>query len=307
MKLFELKRLKVSEKLAIKILEEIEIIPVFTAHPTEATRQTILKKILRITNLLIEKEIGLHNTIEHDSFTRKLKTEITLLWQSNEIRFSKITIKDEVMRGLFFFSNSIYKVLPEFYNSLQKSFSENLNTKSEIQNPIFKFGSWIGSDRDGHPFVTEEVSKETFNIHKSEIIKLYLNELNKIYDRLSISEKVKSVNPVLISSVEKDRKLLKVSITDNKFREPTETYRAKLYLIYKKLENSIEGKDVCYKNPNEFLSDIQLIANSLLENQGELIYEDMIKPLIIRVKNIRIPFCKVGYKTKLCFNPTSCF
>lgn len=292
----ELKSLKVSEKLAIKILDEIEIIPVFTAHPTEATRQTILKKILRITNLLIKKERGLFSINEHHSINQKLKTEITLLWQSNEIRFSKITIKDEVMRGLFFFSNSIYKILPGFYNSLQNSFSESFNPKSEIQNPIFKFGSWIGSDRDGHPFVTEEVSKETFNIHRREIIKLYLNELNDIYERLSISGKVKSVNQALIQSVGRDRKLLKVSVTDNKLREPTETYRAKLYLIYKKLENSIEQKGICYKNPGEFISDIQLIADSLLANQGELIYEDMIKPLIIRVKTFGFHFVKLDIR-----------
>lgn len=292
----ELKSLKVSEKLAIKILDEIEIIPVFTAHPTEATRQTILKKILRLTNLLIDKEFGLYGADELQTINKKIKTEITLLWQSNEIRFSKITIKDEVMRGLFFFSNSIYNVLPEFYNSLQKSFSENLNSKSRIQKPIFKFGSWIGSDRDGHPFVTEEVSKETFSIHESEIIKLYLDELNKIYDRLSISEIVKSVNPDLVNSVEKDRKLLKVPVTDNKFREPTETYRAKLYLIYKKLENSIERKDVFYNHSDELLSDLQLISDSLLMNQGELIYEDMIKPIIIRVKTFGFHFVKLDLR-----------
>lgn len=158
-----LKNLNISGNLAIKILESIEIIPVLTAHPTEATRQTILKKILIITNLLLYKELSLFSTNELQSLKRKLKTEITLLWQSNEIRFSKITIKDEVMRGLFFFSNSIYKILPEFYSSLQNSFSNNLKSKSEIENPIFKFGSWIGSDRDGHPFVTQEISKETFN------------------------------------------------------------------------------------------------------------------------------------------------
>lgn len=292
----ELKKYKVPESLAIKIFESIEIIPVFTAHPTEATRQTILKKILRITNLLIDKELGLFSKNELYSINKKLKTEITLLWQSNEIRFSKITIKDEVMRGLFFFSNSIYKILPEFYNALQNSFSKNLKVKSEIQNPIFKFGSWIGSDRDGHPFVTEEISKDTFRIHKLEIIKLYLDELNKIYERISISSQVKKVDLILRKSIETDRKLLRVSVTDNKLREPTETYRAKLYLIYKKLENSIEQKDIHYKNANEFLSDLKLILNSLIKNQGELIYEEMLKPLILRVKSFGFYFVKLDVR-----------
>lgn len=291
-----LKNLNISGNLAIKILESIEIIPVLTAHPTEATRQTILKKILIITNLLLYKELSLFSTNELQSLKRKLKTEITLLWQSNEIRFSKITIKDEVMRGLFFFSNSIYKILPEFYSSLQNSFSNNLKSKSEIENPIFKFGSWIGSDRDGHPFVTQEISKETFNIHRREIIKLYLDELNKIYERLSISQQVKKVDSLLVGSVEKDRESLKVSITDNKLREPSETYRAKLYLIYKKLENSIEQKNICYKDANEFLSDIELIADSLKNNQGKLIYAQVIKPLIIRVKTFGFHFIKLDIR-----------
>ena len=286
----------INEKDVVNILKSIEIIPVFTAHPTEATRQTILKKVLRISNLLIEKELAFQSNTDYQSIKKKLKTEITLLWQSNEIRFSKITVKDEIMRGLFFFSNSIYNILPEFYDSLQNSILKTFSNITEIKNPIIKFGSWIGSDRDGHPFVTESITKETFDIHRSVIIKLYLEELNKIYERLSISVDIKSVNPALKKSVESERKKLKVSQTDKKLREPTEIYRAKLYLIYKKLENTIGRKNLFYKNTEEFLFDIQLIADSLLQNQGELVYEDMIRPLIIRVKTFGFHFVKLDIR-----------
>ena len=121
----EVSDLKLGKKSIEKILQSIEIIPVFTAHPTEATRQTILKKILKISNLLLNRELKHHSQAELEKIQRKIKTEIVLLWQSNEIRFSKITVEDEIMRGLFFFREVIYKVLPDFYTNLRTA----LNSK----------------------------------------------------------------------------------------------------------------------------------------------------------------------------------
>jgi phosphoenolpyruvate carboxylase len=291
-----LKKQRADTAIIKKILNSIEIIPVFTAHPTEATRQTILKKILRISNLLIGKDLSLHTQNEIDKIKLKIKTEITLLWQSNELRFSKITITDEIMRGLFFFKESIYKILPDFYSSLRRSAQKTLNIdKIEIPT-IFKFGSWIGSDRDGHPFVTESITQETFRIHQKEIIKLYLEDLNKIYEQLSVSDQIKNIHPLLKKSVESDRKILGVLPTDNKLREPTEIYRAKLYLIYKKLENTLNKKQVYYKHSEDFLSDIQIVSNSLLENQGKLIFEELIEPLIIKVKTFGFHFVKLDIR-----------
>jgi phosphoenolpyruvate carboxylase len=279
-----------------KILSQIEIIPVFTAHPTEATRQTILKKILRISELLIDKEFHLSDSYSVEIINRKIKTEIALLWQSNDIRFRKITITDEIMRGLFFLKESIYKILPEFYSLFEFSFYKNYNYELKLVEPIFKFGSWIGSDRDGHPYVTSAVTKETFKIHQNEIIKLYLGELNRIYELLSISEQVKKVNNDLRSSVDSDLKKLKVSETDNKLREPSEIYRTKFYLIYKKLENTIEKQSIYYINPNDFLNDIYLISESLLQNESGLIHNELIRPLIIKIKTFGFHFVKLDIR-----------
>ncbi|MFO7527020.1 MAG: phosphoenolpyruvate carboxylase [Ignavibacteriaceae bacterium] len=292
----EIKRLKLNEKTVLNILDSIDITPVFTAHPTEATRQTILKIILRISKLLMEKETCTHNQIELDTIRKDIKTEITLLWQSNEIRFSKITITDEIMRGLFFFRNSIYNTLPEFYKLLETSLYSTLKIKADLQTPIFTFSSWIGSDRDGHPYVTDEITKKTFNIHSNEIIKLYLDDLNRIYERLSVSTQIKNIHPKLKKSVEADRKKLNVPETDNRLREPTEIYRTKLYLIYKKLNNARSGSAAGYKNSDEFLDDILLIAESLKQNQAELLYDRMIKPLIIKIKTFGFHFVKLDIR-----------
>lgn len=292
----ELKKLKLSENDINHIINSIEIIPVFTAHPTEATRQTILRKILRISNLLLEKEMEFNSDIENKLVMKKIKTEITLLWQSNEVRFSKITVKDEIMRGLFFFKESIYKVLPDFYQSFNENLNAVIKNKQSKEVSIFKFGSWIGGDRDGHPFVTDKITKETFLLHKKEIIKLYQEDLNAIYDRLSISDQIKKVDKTFQASIQKDRKLLNVAETDNKLREPTEVYRAKLYLIHKKLEHTIKGKSYNYKSAGEFLSDIEMIGESLLKNDAKLVYDELIEPLIMKIKSFGFHFVKLDVR-----------
>lgn len=292
----EIKKINSEKAFINKIFSNLEIFLVFTAHPTEATRQTILKKILRISNLIIEKELGLEYGYDDLLIKRKIKTEITLLWQSNEIRFSKITITDEIIRGQFFFKESIYRRLPDFYESLNSVYSKHFTGELPSDIPIIKFGSWIGSDRDGHPFVTAQTTMDTFNLHRKEIIKLYLDDLNRIYEHLSVSDKIKNVLPRLRKSIETNRKRLKVSLTDNKLREPSEVYRTWLYLIYQKLENTADRRNLYYKSADEFLSDIELIAESFLKNQSELIYKELLKPLVIKIKTFGFHFVKLDIR-----------
>lgn len=243
-KLFnDLKKNNLSEKYLERILDRIEIIPVFTAHPTEAVRQTILKKILNISKLLLDKELNFHTEKESVKLNEKIKTEIVILWQTNEIRFHKISVEDEILNVLFFFKKIFYNILPDYYNDLSAAFKEHLDYNADIP-VIMKFGSWIGGDRDGHPFVTEDVTKLAVKIHRKEIVKLYLQELNKIYEALSTSIRIKNVSKELLDSIRREEKELNIKPGDSKLREASEVYRSKLYLIYKKLENTLNEKKV---------------------------------------------------------------
>ncbi len=291
----EIKKYHLSANSVEKILESIEIIPVFTAHPTEATRQTILKKVLNISQMLLDKELNYHTREEFELIQEKIKTEITLLWQSNEIRFHRITVQDEVMRGLFFFKRVFYNILPDFYKDLSYSFQKHLGYSHEFPT-ILRFGSWIGGDRDGHPYVTEEITRQTFQIHKREIINLYLNELNNIYEELSTSAKIKGADKTFVNSIKYDEDKLNVSLADNKLREVSEIYRAKLYLIYRKLENTLNGKENCYKGADEFVNDLYLIKKSLDKNEGGLIVGNLIYPFILKVKTFGFHFVKLDIR-----------
>ena len=265
------------------ILNDIRIIPVFTAHPTEATRQTILRKILKISQLLLRRELLKNTPGEEEEIKTQLQTEITLLWQSNEIRFHKVTVKDEIQRGLFFFKDVIYELIPQFYLTFNSKLRSEYNFKKPVPS-VLNFGSWMGGDRDGHPYVTVNLTKETLLNNKNQIINLYLKDLPPLYTSLSSSLNIIHADKKLQRSVEKDEELLGSKISDGIMRDPSEIYRTKLSLIAEKLQNTIENKETGYENANELLKDFQLIYDSLVKNKGEIIADYKILPLIYKVK-----------------------
>ncbi|MBU1101525.1 MAG: phosphoenolpyruvate carboxylase [Bacteroidetes bacterium] len=286
-------------KLQKEVLEEaiksLNVIPVFTAHPTEATRQTILKKILTISETLLDREINFHTAIEINRLNDKIKTEITLLWQSNEIRFRKVIVQDEVLRGLFFFRNVFYKILPDFYKDLANSLKKHLDYNFELP-AVVKFGSWIGGDRDGHPFVTEDITRETLNIHRAEILKLYLDDFYKAYDSISTSSLVKKADKKLVASIKNEGLKLNISTTDRKLRESSEVYRAKLYQIHRKLENTLKKDGYRYASSHELLADLVMVAESLKNNEGSIIAEAIVNPLLIKVKTFGFHFVQLDIR-----------
>jgi len=295
--LMKLKAKGISFNFIKKILNEIELNPVFTAHPTEATRQTILKKISNISNLLLKREIIKNTNEEIEKIFEDLKSEITLLWQSNEIRFHRVTVKDEIQRGLYFFTNVLYNVIPNYYNKinskinkifnldLYKNSLEENNSLSKYYLPVLiKFGSWMGGDRDGHPFVTTDISKETMINHQKKIINLYLQDLNNLYDSLSSSTNIIKVQSRLLRSIEEDKGKLEIDFEGSFLRDPSEVYRTKLSLIYQKLQNTLNHKNYFYSSSNELINDLNLLFESLIQNKGLVIAETKLLQLIYKVK-----------------------
>jgi phosphoenolpyruvate carboxylase len=284
-----LKKEKLSKNEIAGMLEKFEIIPVFTSHPTEATRQTILRKILKISQLLLQRELSNLTADEQKNIAYQLQAEITLLWQSNEIRFHKVTVKDEIQHGLFFFKEVLYDIIPKFYFKINSKLAAGLNIK-ELQEPILYFGSWMGGDRDGHPHVTAELTKETLSNNKKQILNLYLQDLDPLYISLSTSLNIVKASRELISSIEKDREFLNVKKVDGILRDPSEVYRSKLFLISRKLQAVLDDLDGRYKNSEEFIEDLYLIYDSLVNNKGKTIADTKVLPLIYKAKTFRFNF-----------------
>ncbi len=278
-----LKKEKLSKKEVQKILNSIRITPVFTAHPTEATRQTILRKILKISQLLLFRELSKLTEKEEEEVKLQLQKEITLIWQSNEIRFHKVTVQDEIQRGTFFFKDVLYDVIPQFYLMLNLELGKTFAIEKSPS--LIEFGSWMGGDRDGHPFVTVDITKETLTNNKRQILTLYMRDLDKLYTSLSTSANIIQPSKKLEKSVKKDRDQLGVGKTDGILRDPSETYRTKLFLISRKLQYTIDDDPLKYNSPDEFIDELQLMYDSLYENKGKIIADAEILPLIYKVKS----------------------
>ena len=281
--LIQLKNNKVSKKELYNIINALEIIPVFTAHPTEATRQTILRKILKISQLLLQREIENLTEFEIENIKQQLQTEITLLWQSNEIRFHKVTVRDEIQRGAFFFKDVLYDLIPNFYLSFNNHL-KNIYQVEEHSPTFLKFGSWMGGDRDGHPFVTIDVTKQTLTNNKKQIISLYQKDLDILYTSLSSSLNIIKASSKLSNSVKNEIELFNIEETDGILRDPSEIYRSKLFLISIKLQRTIDNREHKYNSPDDMLNDLYLMYNSYCDNKGQLIADSKILPLIYKVK-----------------------
>jgi phosphoenolpyruvate carboxylase len=282
-----LKTLKIPNKKLTKILNEIKISPVFTAHPTEATRQTILRCLYEINRFMLKKDFTTNDRYCNDTLDKEIYSAITLLWQTDEIRSRKITVNDEVQRGMFFFKEVLYKVIPEFYNYLNYTFRNSMDYKTPFPS-IIEFGSWTGGDRDGHPYVTSDVTKETLLNQKKTIINLYRNDLNGLYKKLSSSVRMVGVDKKVENLICKNKISFKENIPLN--RNSNEIYRSFLIILSTKLNKIINKEKFCYRNEKEFLTDLKILYESLSNNKAKDVADIYVLPLIYKVETFGFYF-----------------
>lgn len=266
-----------------QLLEDIDLVPVFTAHPTEATRQTVLQKILRIGELLLLRDETALSTEEQDDLREEIRTELTILWQTSAVRRQKVTVRDEIRRGLFFFRHILYDTVPRLYQSLNRDLQEIFDI-GDAAPTILRFGSWIGGDRDGHPFVTPEVTRMALDLHRRQILELYIRDTDQLFDSLSSSTRLVAASEELRLSFARDREALRSQVSDEDLRDQSEIYRVKVLCMWHKLRNTLSGEGHGYAHPGELLEDLQLMHESLQRNRAEAVARRRILPFLYKVK-----------------------
>ncbi|MDP1677890.1 MAG: phosphoenolpyruvate carboxylase [Bacteroidota bacterium] len=284
------KRKKVSANEIRKFLSALYISPVFTAHPTEALRRTVLEKHSRIWNVLEEFDRKDLLPDERLDLLQSIKRNITSLWQTEETRSYDITPLDEVTNGLFYFTQVLQYSIPSFYQELERALKETYPALVKEVPSFIHFGSWIGGDRDGNPFVTSDTTWTALKRQSHTIIDIYLKMMDDLYVVRSESSKIVSVNEDLVNSIYKE-------INDNNeifppaIRNKNEVYRAKIALAYrkllrykKKLDGTLPPNEATYVSSQEFLHDLELIRKSLITNKGEALSTGTLQHLIRNVE-----------------------
>ncbi len=205
-------------------LRRIEVIPVFTAHPTEVARRTVLFKRQRIArNLELLDRLPLTD-VEAIKRESSIATEITALWQTDEVRRRPPTVRDEIKMGLDYYSGCLIEMLPGLYEEFADAFYEVYECELRAHElPTFLyFGSWIGGDRDGNPFVTADCTRDALRMARQVILDHYLAASTELMDRLSPSVRQATVTPALLGGVERYAKRMPAVAPANNTRAAEE-------------------------------------------------------------------------------------
>lgn len=222
------------------VLDRLEIRPVITAHPTEAARRTMLEKHRRVAELLgafDQPEIAPRRATE---LRARLAAEIESIWQSDEVRHVQPTVLDEVGNSLYYFDATLFDALPQMLDELERVLDEHFpGVKLGDGAAPLRFGSWIGGDRDGNPYVTPEVTWEALRLMQRQVLRKYIATVNDLGHRLSESSRYAPPSADLLVSLEKDARELPITASLVRERNAEEPYRQKLSFIYARLENTL--------------------------------------------------------------------
>ncbi len=279
-----------------ELLRHLKYIPVFTAHPTEAKRRSEMHLMRRIFSMILELQQYKGQSIKKEELLEKLESEILILWKTDEVRLKKPTVIDEVENGLYYFRTSLFKAIPQIYRDLEKAIYRKYQDdpiNNEIEVPSFiRFGSWIGGDRDGNPFVTPEVTCQAVYMHAETVITEYIELTKELSKYLTHSIQHTDLSKAFLESLAMDDKYSKdahYNSTQDFIKEP---YRRKLKFMEFRLNQSLKTirdyknksgykeREHAYKNEQELLKDLYLIRDSLAHDKDEKLIDFGLKDLI---------------------------
>lgn len=251
------------------LIDGLCIEPVFTAHPTEATRRTLLEKEARITNALLRRLSGTSTPSEDREIRQIVRAEITAGWQTDEQPNLRPSVADEREHALFYAAGTLYRALPELYESLAEAWDDVYPDAAGHRpaKPLVRFASWVGGDMDGNPNVTAETIVASLERHRALILKRYLEELDRLYRRLSQTRGRASFAPAIDQRIADDPLRDRV-LAGLPTRHHDMPYRILLTLMYRRVSCTRDGAEEAYASPDALAQDLELIADSLRQHGG---------------------------------------
>ncbi|MDH5275793.1 MAG: phosphoenolpyruvate carboxylase [Gammaproteobacteria bacterium] len=223
------------------VIDGLDIVPVMTAHPTEAARRTLLEKHRRIADLLTAADDAALPPRRRDEILRDLATEVEAIWLTDEVRHTQLEVLDEVNNALYYFDTTLFDSVPALLDELSARLAITFpGVRLRDGAAPLRFGSWVGGDRDGNPNVTPEITWETLRLQQRLTIRKYLVAVAALSRRLSESVRYAPPGPDLVASIERDKRAMPRTAAKVTERNPEEPYRQKLSFVYRRLENTLQ-------------------------------------------------------------------
>ena len=232
---------------------------VLTAHPTEATRRSVLEHQLHVARLLDALDDPRTGISRRRALLSELREALTIWWQTDEVRRVRPMVEDEVRRNLFFFESTLHDAVPEVLEELERCFGVRVDGRE------LAFGSWAGSDMDGHPEVGAETLSRTLTLHREVALGLLRARVRRLARMFSHSSRRAPVSPALEASLERDAAELPTARVLRRANRAFEPLRSKLGFIGHRLANMLDplAREPGYADPEELRDDLWLVAQSV--------------------------------------------
>lgn len=263
-----------------RLLDRVLVMPVLTAHPTEATRRTVLSKELRVAEALLSRvRVARPTRQEERAVLGAIRREIAITWQTDEHLTERPTVADEVEHALFYLATSIVPSLPNLKASFDDAVSRVYGYRAlTLRQPLIRFASWVGGDMDGNPNVGADTIRETVKRHYAQAQALWRAEVRVLFGQLSHTLTRAAVEPAILETIERYKELMPEAAATIPRRYANMPYRVLLWLMWARLGGDSAGEGDAghpsepglgaYPGPAAFKNDLALIADSLRLNRG---------------------------------------
>lgn len=277
------------------MMDTARIRPVFTAHPTEAKRVTVLEIHRRIYLLLMQIDNTRWTERERKAFIDELRNEIDLLWLTGELRLEKPSVEQEVAWGLHFFKATMFDRLPELHQKLEIALKESYPEHEFTIPPFFQFGSWIGGDRDGNPFVTNEVTRKALFSYRRASLQRYDERLTDLIAKISFAKHAITFPSWFEEKLAEELGTSEIG-AEISSRNPGELLRQFSVCMSMKLKKTIEKakvddvpeeSDYAYHDADELIEDLKVMEAALIETNSSHTAKIMVLPLRREVESFR--------------------
>ena len=274
------------------LLKQLRIEPVFTAHPTEPTRRTILRKEQNIVRRLIDMLNPTLTAQETFVCLQNIRLEMTTGWQTDEHPSEQMTVADELEHVLFFMTDVLYRAMPPFYEDIENAIGRVYGIEGQDFSvpEIVRFASWVGGDMDGNPNVNAKTIRSTLARQRSLILDLYYRECGQIASKLSQSTTRVEVDARILHKIDHYRGMFQHAYHAVPARHRDMPYRVYLRLVQERLQATYDDDAYPYESAKQLHEDISLLGHSLAAHMGEHAGLFSVKRLLRRIETFGFHF-----------------
>lgn len=253
-----------------EMLDAMLVEPVFTAHPTEATRRTLLVKQQRIARALVERFHTDLLPLEEAAAAARIRNEVTAAWQTEEHLSVQPTVADEVEHVLFYVNDVIYRIIPAFHENFIDAVARVYGADHGVRVPagLVRFASWVGGDMDGNPNVGADTIQSTLRRHRDLILTQYESEVRELIEHLSQTRSRVGVAPAIDARIAEYQLLVPRVFASIPERHRDMPYRVFAWLMGARLRATLHGASAAYESADAFIADLELMMRSLDEHKG---------------------------------------